>query len=134
MLTASRVRSAERSHANDSSGVRLIARVAAVLRSLSEHRDGLSIRQLSEIAEVPRATVQRIIEALEHENLVMRASSFSSFRSGVRLGPGLITLADSAKKFDLVEFSHPLLMKLSAETRETVDLAVLGRNKAMRTS
>jgi DNA-binding IclR family transcriptional regulator len=117
-----------RSYASVSSGTHLIPRVLAVLRALAEHREGLVLRQLSAVSKVPRSTVQRIVEALERENVLMR--SFPSGR-GVRLGPALIALADAAKEFDLVEVAHPLLLRLAANTGETADLSVLSRGKAI---
>lgn len=109
------------------SGVRVIAKAAAVLRSLGQHPEGLSIREIGKLIDVPRSTVQRIVDALDQENLVISASP----TSGVKLGPALISLAALAQKFDIAELVRPLMAQLVKELGETVDLAVLDRDKAV---
>jgi DNA-binding IclR family transcriptional regulator len=111
----------------ESSGVRVIAKAAAVLRALGQHPEGLSIREIGKLIDVPRSTVQRIVDALDQENLVISASP----TSGVKLGPALIALASLARKFDIAELAHPMMVQLVKDLGETVDLAVLDREKAV---
>jgi DNA-binding IclR family transcriptional regulator len=112
---------------NADSGVQVIARAGAILRALGQNPDGLTIRQISQLIDVPRSTVQRIVEALDNENLVISASA----RSGVRLGPALIGLAALTKQFDIAKIAHPVMTQLARELGETVSLAVLDGNKAV---
>lgn len=112
---------------SESSGVRVIAKAAAVLRALGQHPEGLSIREIGRLIDVPRSTVQRIVDALDQENLVISASP----TSGVKLGPALIALAALARKFDIAELAHPVMVQLVKDLGETVDLAVLDREKAV---
>jgi len=109
------------------SGVQVIARAGAILRALGQHPDGLTIRQISQVVSVPRSTVQRIVEALDNENLVISASA----TSGVRLGPALSALAALTKQFDIAKIAHPIMRQLARELGETVSLAVLDNGKAV---
>jgi DNA-binding IclR family transcriptional regulator len=108
-------------------GIRVIGRAAQILNALSKHIDGLTLGEIALQVNLPRSTVQRIVQALDHENLVIAAS----LASGVRLGPALLALAASVKQFSIVEYAHPLLAQLSKDTGETVDLAILGNDKAV---
>jgi len=111
--------------ADDRGGIQVISRAAAVLRSLKDQRDGLSLGQISERVGLPRSTVQRIVGALQAEQLVIAAQP----GRGIRLGPELSSLAESAR-FDIVDMLHPYLVELGDKTGETIDLAVL-RNRRM---
>jgi DNA-binding IclR family transcriptional regulator len=110
-----------------SAGIRVIARAADILRALGKHQDGLTLGEIAQLVGLPRSTVQRIVKALEDVNLVIAASP----AGGVRLGPALLALASSAKQFSIDEFARPLIMQLSKDTGETVDLAIMGTYKAV---
>lgn len=105
-------------------GVQVIARAAAILRELKGATDGLSLGQLAGRLGLPRSTVQRIVAALQHEGFVMAAGP----ERGIRLGPGITSLADGAR-LDIAELIRPYLVDLARETGETVDLAVLRGNR-----
>ena len=108
--------------------VQVIARAANVLRALEGENDGLSLGQIAQRVGLARSTVQRIVDALSEEHFVIAASP----TSGVRLGPALIRLAASARvEFD--QITRPLLMDLSKQVGETVDLSVLKGNGAVFT-
>jgi len=102
------------------SGVQVIARAARILRSLEGESQGLSLSEIAERVGLARSTVHRIVTALEAERFVVYAAN----RVRVRLGPGLASLAASARRELRVEL-HPYLQKLSSQVQETVDLAVL---------
>jgi DNA-binding IclR family transcriptional regulator len=95
------------------------------LRAL-EGSNGMSLGQLAGRVGLPKSTVQRIIAALDSENFVVSASSGGR----LRLGPGLVRIAHSIQ-FPIAETARPYLRKLSEETGETVDLAVLDGDKAV---
>lgn len=105
-------------------GIQVIARAAAVLRALKEHPDGLSLGELAKLLKLPRSTIQRIVDALDDENLVIAASP----TRGVRLGPALLALA-AATRFEIVEVARPTLQEISRECGETVDLSLLDGDK-----
>jgi DNA-binding IclR family transcriptional regulator len=101
-------------------GIQVIARAAAVLRALKDQTGGLSLGQIAERVDLPRSTVQRIVQALQEERLVIA----SAVGGGVRLGPELHALAGAAR-YSAVERCRPYLAALTEETGETVDLSVL---------
>lgn len=101
-------------------GIQVIARAAAILRTLKDAPGGMSLGQIADRAELPRSTVQRIVQALQEERLVITSGS----AGGVRLGPELHALAGAAH-YNIVDQLRPLLQELMEETGETVDLSVL---------
>lgn len=108
------------------SGIQVVARTAAVLRSLKNIQSGLSLAQIAERADLPRSTVQRIVNALIAENFVVPAG----LEGGYRLGPEIQALARSGK-IDLVAAARPHIVALSRETGETVDLSMLRGNEVL---
>ena len=110
-----------------STGIRVIARAADILLALSNHPDGLSLREIAKLVKLPRSTVQRIIYSLEEANLVIAASPTSGFR----LGPTLTLLAEAVRPFDIARMARPLILQLASETGETVDLSILAHGKAV---
>lgn len=101
------------------SGIQVIARAAAILRSLKNESDGLSLGQIADRVGLPRSTVQRIVGALQAEQFVIAASP----ERGIRLGPEIGALAEAAR-IDVLEMLRPYLVDLARRTKETVDLAV----------
>lgn len=100
-------------------GVQVIARAADILRVLKNDNEGLSLGRIAERVSLPRSTVQRIINALLAERLVMAASA----EGGLRLGPEIQALA-AAGRINVAELIHPFLTDLAKETGETVDLSI----------
>lgn len=101
-------------------GIQVIARAAAILRTLKETQTGMSLAQIATRLDLPRSTVQRIVTALQDERLVIASAS----GGGLRLGPELHALAGAAR-YDIVERCRPFLTDLAHSTGETVDLSVL---------
>jgi DNA-binding IclR family transcriptional regulator len=104
--------------------IRVISRAASILKALGEHPQGLTLGEIAQLVDLPRSTVQRIVDALDHEHFVVAASIVG----GVRLGPALLSLANSIK-LDIVDFARPVLTRLAQDTGETVDLSVLNRDQ-----
>ncbi len=63
-------------------GVQVIGRAVAILRTLKHQDSGLSLGQIAEKVSLPRSTVQRLVDALKAERLVIAASP----DGGIRLG------------------------------------------------
>jgi DNA-binding IclR family transcriptional regulator len=101
-------------------GIQVIARAAAILRSLKNESDGLSLGEIAEKVGLPRSTVQRIVGALQAEQFVIAANP----DRGIRLGPELGALAESSR-IDVLDMLRPYIVDLAKRTKETVDLAVL---------
>lgn len=117
-MTASRTGSRDQ-EGDSRTGIQVIARAASVLRVL-KGSSGMSLGQIAEHANLPRSTVQRIVDALQAERLVIASSG----GGGIRLGPELHALSEAAR-FNVVDLMRPLLLRLVAQTEETVDLSVL---------
>jgi IclR family acetate operon transcriptional repressor len=107
-------------------GVQVIARAAAVLRSLEHAPEGLSLTEIAARVLLPRSTVQRIVTALGDEQLLMPASP----NARVKLGPALIRLA-AAANVGTEQVVRPFMQELSRLVDETVDLSVLHGRSAM---
>jgi IclR family transcriptional regulator, acetate operon repressor len=105
-------------------GVQVIARAASVMRALEQQPDGMSLGALAKVVELPRSTVQRIVDALHTEGFVIAASS----TAGVRLGPALIGLA-AATRFEIAVAARKTLETLAKQCGETVDLSVADYDK-----
>jgi DNA-binding IclR family transcriptional regulator len=108
---------------NDKSQVQVIARAAAILRTLEAENAGLSLGQIAQRVNLARSTVQRIVSALETEKLVIAATP----NGRVRLGPTILRLAASVRS-DFIALARPYLERLSAELHETVDLSTVGKD------
>ncbi len=124
---------AERNAPNDKTRVRIgqvqvsqvqvIARAAAILRALEDERQGLSLGEIAQRANLARSTVQRIVAALETEKIVIAATP----NGRVRLGPTILRLAASVRS-DFVDLAKPFIVALSSELRETVDLSMVKKD------
>lgn len=101
-------------------GIQVISRAAGILRALADEADGQSLGQIAKRVELPRSTVQRIVNALASEGLVTAGRGAGA----IRLGPEIQVLAD-AGRVDMAESLKPVMKGISEETGETVDLAVL---------
>ena len=111
---------------NDKSQVQVIARAAAILRALENEALGLSLGQIAERVGLARSTVQRIIAALDVEKLVIQASPTGR----MRLGPTILRLASSVRT-DFAALARPLLVELSKQLGETVDLSIIKKDQAV---
>lgn len=106
--------------------IQVISRAAAILWALEKNPDGLSLGEIARLVGLPRSTVQRIVDALDRENLIIASSP----GSGVRLGPALLALA-AATRFEIAELLHPTLEAIAKETGESVDLAIAEQDKVV---
>jgi len=100
-------------------GIQVIARAANILRALENEKDGLSLGQIAKRVELPRSTVQRIVNALADEHLLIAATPGAR----VVLGPAIVRLA-AHTHFNFASFVRPHLETLARSTGETVDLSI----------
>ncbi len=107
------------SRPQDRSGIQVIARATAILRTLAGEAEGLSLAEIARAVSLPRSTVHRIVSALADEGFVMAASPSAK----VRLGPAFIQLAASLD-YDSKKMLRPFLSEISRELQDTVDLAI----------
>jgi len=100
----------------DRSGIQVISRAAAILRCLESEADGLSLGAIAKRIELPRSTVQRLVDALALEQLLEVRSA-----GGIRLGPALMRLA-AHSHLDITQVARPYLESLAQDTGETAVL------------
>ena len=107
-----------------SNNIQVISRAFEILRIIKKEKGvELSLGKISKLSNLPRSTVQRIINSLIHENYVVFNKS-----TGLSLGSEIYELA-SEDNFDVVKALRPIINTLSNRTNETVDLAILKNNK-----
>lgn len=99
-------------------GIQVIARAAAVMRSLGAHPQGLSLAAIAQAVDLPRSTVQRIVCALEAEYLVESLGPGGGFR----LGPALGQLIHQTQT-DIISLARPHLEVLARRLQESVCLS-----------
>jgi len=113
----------------DGNSVQVIARAAAILRTLQNEPGGLSLAEIARRVDLPRSTVQRIIGALVSEMLVMMASP----TRGYCLGPAIVSLW-AASGEGLQSLILPLLHNLSLQVGETIDLCTIRGDRLISVS
>ena len=113
--TGSRLRRA--THRPESAALQMVSRLSAILRALENQPVGLSLGQIAKATGLPRATVHRIVDALEVEQFV----AADTLNGGVRLGPAVSRLAASAFS-DFKSTVRPHLEALCRRVQETVVL------------
>lgn len=101
-------------------GIQVIARAGQILRALGRNPQGLSLAAIAQEVDLPRSTVQRIINALADEMLVEHVGP----GGGVRLGPALGQLINQSQT-DIITLTRPYLQALSNELQESVCLSAL---------
>ncbi|MDJ0638659.1 MAG: IclR family transcriptional regulator [Paracoccaceae bacterium] len=102
------------------SGVQVISRAASILRLLGRQTNGLSLGQIATAVELPRSTVQRIVNALASEGFVSTGSGSGT----IRLGAEIQSLAQATTTTP-ADRLRPAMQQIANSTGETVDLAVL---------
>ncbi|WP_050591046.1 MULTISPECIES: IclR family transcriptional regulator [unclassified Pseudomonas] len=107
-------------------GIQVIARAAAIMRALGYHPRGLSLAGIAKQVSLPRSTVQRIVNALQEEQLVEQARGGAGFRLGSALGE-LMTLT----QFDIVSKAAPVIEEMSEKIGESVALSSLMGEKIL---
>ncbi|SKA80200.1 transcriptional regulator, IclR family [Pseudomonas extremaustralis] len=103
-----------------SGGIQVIARASAVMRALGRNPQGLSLAAIAQEVGLPRSTVQRIVAALETEQLVeaMRPGN------GFRLGPALAQLIHQTHT-DIISIARKSLEALCEHLQESVTLSCI---------
>ena len=81
----------------------------------------MSLNQLRERAGLPKATIQRLMKTLEARRWV----AYDSATRKYRLGASVLRISYlAASHSELVRVTHPFLVRLAEETRETASLCV----------
>lgn len=98
-----------------------VERALVLLRYIVDHPEGLSIREVSREYGYSPATVQKLISALNNQGFIVQDDTTERYHLGseaVQLGLAALT------RLDVRQLARPYLENLSAETGETVFLAI----------
>jgi DNA-binding IclR family transcriptional regulator len=105
-----------------------IRRAVQVLEILGNSHTGLSLAELSRQTNIPKSSLFRILLTLEHNSVVLQDHS----RDVYTLGMKLIDWGNRAlDKIDLKTVSHPHLVRMAHETKESYYLATLDSSEVI---
>lgn len=103
-------------------GTQAIDRAAELLVRVVESGQPLAVGELAAHTGLPKSTTSRLVGALERRGLVQRSPD----RGRLSPGPVLLRFAHRDGGQSLVDLAAPVLERLAAETRETINLAIPG--------
>jgi DNA-binding IclR family transcriptional regulator len=108
--------------------VRVLEKALTVLEHLSRIEQDIDLATLTQQLDMPKTTLLRLLNTLKKHNFVQQDERSRRYS----LGWALIYLGQAANRvFDIVEFIHPYLEKLSRQSGETANLVFLDRNHAV---
>ena len=111
-----------RSNLRPLTGTRAVVRAVSVLKALGRSSNPYGVTELGTATGLSKATVFRLLGALENEGMVARDDGSGAYR----LGPEMISLGASAlSTTHLREVAHHELLRLTEESGETSTLEVL---------
>lgn len=103
-------------------GTQAVVRAITVLKTLGKSSDAFGMSDLGVATGLSKATIFRLLGALETEGMVSRDAASGAYR----LGPEVIALGVSAlSTTDLRAMAHGELVRLAEETGETSTLEIL---------
>src|SRR5213595_1469938 len=118
----------QRSNIRPLTGTRAVVRAITVLKALGRSTNAYGITELGTATGLSKATVFRLLGALENEGMVARDQSSGAYR----LGPEIISLGTSAlSTTDLRVIAHDELLRLADESGETATLAILSDSEVV---
>ena len=101
---------------------RTVERALDILLCFRPEEPGLTLTQIAERVEMHKSTVHRLLATLERKRFVQHDESNGTFHLGLRL----VELGFAVLKSNDIHCQPvPYIHRLSAECRETVDLAIL---------
>lgn len=101
---------------------RAVDRALEILLCFSQDEPSLTLTQISERVGMHKSTVYRLLTTLENKHFIQRVEENGTYR----LGLGLVKLGFLVLRSNsLHRQATPFMQRLSAEFRETVDLAIL---------
>lgn len=104
------------------SGVRSVQRAVEIMSLLTDQHPAITIREIVEATGLPKTTVLRIVQTLDHNGLL------SATPTGYMAGPGLWRWAHLAKtSWEAPAETRSLLRDLADRQKETVNIYVMHR-------
>ena len=111
----------------EKSSVQSVDRALTILENLARSGE-LGVTELAGDLEVHKSTAFRLVATLESHGLVEQTED----RGKYRLGVGLLRLAGATTaRLDVVQEARSICRKLAADTKETVNIAVLAEGAAL---
>lgn len=111
-----------------SQSVRAVERALDILLCFTPDNPTRSLTQIAEQAGMHKSTVLRLLTSLENKHFVSRDKATAMYQLGFRF----IELASiMLRNIDIQQWAQPYLQRLSTESGETVDLAVLDGNQVV---
>lgn len=109
-------------------GAQAVSRAIALLKAFSDQQPEWALSELTQRVGLNKATVHRLLAALEAEQFITRNPA----TGGYRLGPALIVLGGYAVRAnELPVVARPALEELAESTGETTTLEVLAGDAVM---
>ncbi len=103
--------------------IQVLSKAFQILKIIKKERDvKISLGKIAKISNLPRSTVQRIVNSLVKENFLSQSKE-----KGIIIGNEIYKLA-ATNSYDVVRSLSPIINALSNKTRETVDLSILKDN------
>jgi IclR family acetate operon transcriptional repressor len=105
-----------------------LVRGLSILNACSGSRSGLTLVEIADATDLAPSTVHRLLATLEAQSFLSVDNETGRWRigvSGFRMGNGFV------RSRDYVAQLRPLMIELSDQTGETVNLAILSGSKAL---
>jgi len=108
--------------------IQVLDRAVQILNCFSFDKRELSVSEIAARTRLHKATVHRILWALEHNHFIRQSPETGRCSLGMKL----FELGQQAiARLDLREIARPHIEKLSQEAKETVHLAILDDNQVL---
>lgn len=108
--------------------VKSASRVVQILELLASSRCAMQHKNIVEELSIPKGSLTKLLANLVDSGYL----SFDSASKTYKLGPRVLTLADSyLSSLDIVQTAQPIVRNLVAKTGESCSLAVLDGNSAL---
>jgi IclR family KDG regulon transcriptional repressor len=105
-----------------SGSVNAVDRALDIMLCFGEEHPRLSLSQIAEQLNLPKSTIHRHLATLENKRFISRDNTTGKYSLGLRfIEMGAVILQDAGFQ----RWTQPHLERLSAESGETVDLAIL---------
>ncbi|WP_150540194.1 IclR family transcriptional regulator [Actinobacillus vicugnae] len=112
----------------ESSGSQTLVRGLKLLELLSQYPNGCPLAQLSELAQLNKSTVHRLLQSLQQEGFVRPAPTTGSYR----LSTKCLTIGQRAlSSLNILHIAAPHLEALNLQLGETVNFAMREGNHAI---
>ena len=108
--------------------VQTIERVALMLDILGQYPQGISVKDLSVKADLPKGTTHRLLSSLAYFGFVRQNGTNKNYHLGfklVELGNLLISQLDFRNE------ARPFMLELAERTGETIHLVILDQDEAL---